>query len=286
MFVKIICDNILLRSMPKNLTVKIRGSKFAFVLDTATYFEFIDKICEVAKVSPDKTVKLINKGKIVTVDNFDTVESDAVLLAYECLKEISNNETDLNTDMNTDKNTEEKTYTFDQIKTSFIFFLGFLNQSGRIHISDEQLLVSEIIYNKQINNVLNELLKKSNDILETISTSDSIYIKIVTDDASDEISLSQINITDASDVNHGLDQFNSSQLEQLSKTNLSIDEYESFNPSLINFTPFDMMIIINIANMGYYPTMVAFVYVKHDRNKERTEEFLRLNIKPEIPKNS
>lgn len=280
--VKIICDNILLRNMPKNLTVKIRGSKFAFVLDTATYFEFIDKICEVAKVSPDKTVKLINKGKIVTVDNFDTVEQDAVLLAYECLKEISNNETDLNTDMNTD----EKTYTFDQIKTSLIFFLAFLNQSGRIHISDEQLLVSEIIHNKQMNNVLNELLKKSNDILETINTNESIYIKIVTDDASDEISLSQLNITDASDVNHSLDQLNTSQLEQLSKTNLSIDEYESFNPSLINFTPFDMMIIINIANMGYYPTIVAFVYVKHDRNKERTEEFLRLNIKPEMPKNS
>lgn len=262
--------------MSRRFVVKIGNSKDSkyeiHVNDTESYNDFVNKLSQEHSISDQSYFKFICKGKIITADNFNTLDSGSVLLGLICTKAQITEPTPTNIpkqivhspnctctcngrQLNTqstqsnpasqvepaDKLTQaqtEPTYTCEEIKSSIIVFLNFMKMNQQVNAlyqNDFPQLVNEIVNNPQIGKVIQDILGQSKQILNAIKNKSNISIRVGGED----------------------------------NENDHTDE--------VIITPDDGLVIDELIAMGFDPNEVVVTYLKNNKDKSTTIEALLLS---------
>ncbi|VBB17824.1 UV excision repair protein Rad23 [Yasminevirus sp. GU-2018] len=225
--------------MSRKVVVKMwTGEKTEVVLaENEGYTELVDKLSQLYPPAPNKCFRFVCKGKIITSDNFDIVDSGAVMLVLEGVKPTPSvasqpasqptTQKPLTQQNSSGQQSNEPTYTYDQVKATMIVFLDFIKsnpQIKQIYDTDYPQLVTEIIHNPIIGKVLKEMLSQSTQILDAIKNGRNISVNIGEDGAVNEISM----------------------------------------------TPEDGLAIDDLVKMGFNANDAVVAYLKNGKDKERT----------------
>jgi hypothetical protein len=164
-------------NMSKRLAVKFNRGREEVTLDqSASYDDFVRILAERRGLAEGKTFTFLAKGKAVTRDTFSTVENGTTLLA-------------INTRVPRDP-----VYSYDQVKASMIVFLDFIRmnpQMSDMYKNDYGQLVTEMIHNPTVNDVIKNILEQSGHIMEAMRTGKNIKLNIGSGGDVDEVNLSK-----------------------------------------------------------------------------------------------
>jgi len=259
--------------MSRRFIVKIGVSKNIkyeiHVEDTESFDNFVAKLSQNHPIADDKRFKFVCKGKMITTDNFVTLDSGSVLLAIICtntlitepsktqqkqivhlpsckctcdkpVSQITNSEP-INQIPNQPSNQpsnqllekKEQTYSYDEVKGSMIVFLDFVRSNPQIkdlYQNDFAQLVSELINNPILEKIMKDILGQSKHILKAIQTGGNISLKLGGD-------------SDNSD-------------------------------NEIMLTPADGDIVNELIAMGFDPNVAVVTYLKNNKDKAATIDAL------------
>lgn len=219
--------------MSRRFIVKIGVSKNTkyeiHVDDTESFDNFVAKLVQEHPIADDRRFKFVCKGKMITADNFVTLDSGSVLLAIICTttpitepskikenrvhlpsckctcdkQEQTSNPEPINQLLETTsvdssllKGEQEQTYSYDEVKGSMIVFLDFVRSNPQIkdlYQNDFAQLVSELINNPVLGKIMKDILGQSKHILKAIQTGGNISLKLGgdSDNSDNEIMLTQ-----------------------------------------------------------------------------------------------
>jgi hypothetical protein len=179
--------------MQKHFVVKLwNGHRMDITMDASeNYNNFIEKLQQKLELPEDKTFKFISKGKTINANNFDTLESESLILALLCAKPVNNENTN---SRNTSQDSNEPMYSYKNIKAAIVVFFEFVHnnpQLSDLYRRDHAQLMTEFIKNSDIDMILRNILKQSNQILSAMEKGSDIEVNINPNNDSDKIKLTK-----------------------------------------------------------------------------------------------
>ena len=238
-----------------------KNSKYEIhVNENESYDVFVNNLLQEYPIPNESYFKFICKGKMITADNFDTLNSGSILLALICNKppineplqdtsqkqivhsqnckctckrSIESSSEQMKAIPNSNVELDQK-YSYDEVKGTMIVFLDFVRSNPQIkdmYHNNFAQLVNELIHNPTLQNVMKDILGQSKNILNAIQTGGNISLK------------------------------------------LGGDEGDS-NEDEITMTPDDGEVINELVNMGFDPNLAIVTYLKNNKDKTATIEAL------------
>lgn len=220
--------------MSKQITVKQwDGIKHVFDLERGRgYDDLVRMLIDVNGMNPNDKFKFICDGRLIEKDNFYTLKSKSIIMAFHIPSSTTKNPNEFVHKPETKSETkslqkpaqesikelksEEKTtdtkntkYSFKQVKSSMVVFLNFIRnnkQLRELYDNDYDRLMGEIMTNPQLDEVINNILDQSAQILECMEKGQNIKVNINGDNGSvDKIELTkedEMNIEDISKLGY------------------------------------------------------------------------------------
>jgi hypothetical protein len=221
------------------------------------YDDFTKMLSDHNGLDTDSKFKFICEGKIITNDNFHTLKSKSIMMAFlapnlapkknddklDELDKSKSNEIEKLNGLDKTKDTKESRdnlYNFKQIKTSMIVFLEFIKnnpQLDELYKTDYSQLVVEIVMNPVFDDIIKNILSQSSQISESMENCQNI----------------QVDLSKNSDSHQNL-QLPLGTNETNETNNVELNKIELSNEDTIN--------IDEIISMGFDANLVCKTYVE------------------------